>query len=141
MLFGSYVPDHFKTKEICNDAVEKDPYRLGDVPARYKTARVCEIIIERDPDALKPVSNRLKTTGCVKGIWRLIHGSCIILLTVSKHMCDDVVRMDLYPLIGVPDYFVTSQQIKKWPESDHRNDVDVIRWYEGYQGRRPHRPH
>ena len=56
-------------------------------------------------------------------------------------MCDDVVRRDPYSLIGVPDCFVTSQQIKIWRESDHRNDVDVIRWNEGYQERRPHRSH
>ena len=48
-----YVPDHFRKEEMCNHAVEKDPYRLGDVPGCYKTARVCEKIVEREPRVLK----------------------------------------------------------------------------------------
>ena len=46
-------------------------------------------------------------------------------------MCDNVVWRDPYSLIGVPDCFMTSQQIKIWRYSDCCNDEDVIRWYEG----------
>ena len=35
----TYVPDHFKTEEMCSDAVEKEPYRLGDVSDAVKMAR------------------------------------------------------------------------------------------------------
>ena len=51
-------------------------------------------------------------------------------------MCDDVVRRDPYSLIGVPECFVRSQQIKIWRDSDDHDDEDVISWYEGYQKRR-----
>ena len=71
----AYAPDHFKTEEMCNDAVEKDPYRLGDVPVHYKMARACEKIVEREPGTLMYVPD---------GLLRLIHGSCIMLLTVQN---------------------------------------------------------
>ena len=48
-------------------------------------------------------------------------------------MCDDVVQRDPYSLLGVPDFFVTSQQIKIWRDSDYLDDEDVIRWYNRYQ--------
>ena len=38
-----------------------------------------------------------------------------------------------YSFLGVPDFFVTSQQIKLWRDSDYRDDKDVFRWYNGYQ--------
>ena len=49
----------------------------------------------------------------------------------AQEMCDNVVWRDPYSLIGVPDCFMTSQQIKIWRYSDCCNDEDVIRWYEG----------
>ena len=52
-------------------------------------------------------------------------------------MCDDVVWRDPYSLLGVPDCFVTSQQIKTWRDSDYRDNEDVIRWYNGYQKQEP----
>ena len=55
-------------------------------------------------------------------------------------MCDNVVRRDPYSLLGVPDCFVTSQQIKIWRESDYRDDEDVIRWYNGYEKRKLQKP-
>ena len=56
-------------------------------------------------------------------------------------MCDDVVRRDTYSLLGVPDCFVTSQQIKIWRDNDYHNYEDVIRWYNGYQKREPQKSH
>ena len=41
-------------------------------------------------------------------------------------MCDNVIRRDPCSLTGVPDCFVTSQQIKAWRDSDDRDDEDVI---------------
>ena len=55
-------------------------------------------------------------------------------------MCDNVVRRDPYSLLGVPDCFVTSQQIKIWRESDYRDDEDVISWYNGYEKRKLQKP-
>ena len=35
-----YVSDHYKSEEICNDAVE-DLYKPGYVPVYYRTAKLC----------------------------------------------------------------------------------------------------
>ena len=32
-----YVPDHFKTREMCNDAVIEDPYPLQFIPDWFVT--------------------------------------------------------------------------------------------------------
>ena len=44
---------------------------------------------------------------------------------------------DPYSLLGVPNCFVTSQQIKIWRDSDYRDNEDVIRWYSEYKKREP----
>ena len=63
----AYVPDHFKTEKMCNDAAEKDPYRLGDILAYYRTAGVCKNIVEPCPDALMHVPDGLKTARMCEG--------------------------------------------------------------------------
>ena len=35
--FLAFVPDIFKTQDMCNKAVEKDPCSLAEVPDHYKT--------------------------------------------------------------------------------------------------------
>ena len=101
---------------MCNNAVEKDPYRLGYVPDRYKKARVCEKIVEREPRVLMYVPKRLKTQEmCEKAVeadpWQLYYTPDRF---KTQKMCEDVVRRDPYSLLGVPDCLVTSQQIKIW---------------------------
>ena len=40
-------------------------------------------------------------------------------------------------LVGVPDWFVTLQQLKIWHgDDDYCNDDDVIEWFEGYKKRK-----
>ena len=36
-----FVPDHLKTKQICNYAVKKLPFVTRYVPNRYKTKKMC----------------------------------------------------------------------------------------------------
>ena len=36
-----HIPDRFKTQEMCNKAVEVDPWQLKDVPYRFKTHKMC----------------------------------------------------------------------------------------------------
>ena len=52
-------------------------------------------------------------------------------------MCDDVVRMDSYSLLFVPDWFVTQEQLGIWYDDDeYCNDDENIGWYKGYQKRK-----
>ena len=36
-----HVPDHFKTEEICKEAVRREPYDLGHVHNHLKTQQIC----------------------------------------------------------------------------------------------------
>ena len=44
-----YVPDHLKTEDISKDAVRREPYPLGHVPDHLKAKKMCEKVIEEDP--------------------------------------------------------------------------------------------
>ena len=37
-----FVPDHFKTKKLCKNAVKKLPYLLKYAPDQYKTQQMCD---------------------------------------------------------------------------------------------------
>ena len=37
-----FVPDHLKTKKICEHAVKKLPYLLRYVPNQYKSQQMCD---------------------------------------------------------------------------------------------------
>ena len=42
----SQILDHFKTQEMCNKAVEKDPCSLSEVPDNFKTEEMCNKAVE-----------------------------------------------------------------------------------------------
>ena len=37
-----FVPDHFKTKKLCKNAVKKLSYLLKYAPDQYKTQQMCD---------------------------------------------------------------------------------------------------
>ena len=43
------------------------------------------------------------------------------------------IELDLLPLIYVPDWFVTQQQIELW---DEYCNSEIIKWHNGYQKRK-----
>ena len=55
----AYVPDHFKTPEMCNEAVSKKAYMLKYVPD-LKTQKMCEKAVEVDSWQLEYVPDNLK---------------------------------------------------------------------------------
>ena len=50
-----FVPDHFKTQEMCHIAVETDTYTLEFVPEHLKTQETCIKAVEADPWQLHDV--------------------------------------------------------------------------------------
>ena len=52
--------DHFKTQEMCNKEVEKDPWSLVYVPNHLKTQEMCNKAVEKDPLLLIEVPDHLK---------------------------------------------------------------------------------
>ena len=52
------VPDHLKTKQMCNYAVKKLPYLLGYVHNQCKTKTICNRAILKNGGTLESVPNR-----------------------------------------------------------------------------------
>ena len=42
------VPDHFKTHEMCNEAVRREPFTLYYGPYHLKTQEICDKAVEED---------------------------------------------------------------------------------------------
>ena len=61
-----HVPDHLKTREMCNEAVEKYPWSLEYVPHDPKFGEMCEKAVEKDPWSLRYVTDHFKTWGDVR---------------------------------------------------------------------------
>ena len=49
------IPDHLKTQEICNEAVDIEPVSLAYVPNRFKKQRMCLDAVRRKPYTLRYV--------------------------------------------------------------------------------------
>ena len=86
------VPDHLKTQQMCNKAVEEYPWRLSDFPHHLKTQGMCEKTIEDESGTLEYVPNYFKV----------------------QRMCEKAVENEPYTLKFVPDWFVTKEQIGLW---------------------------
>ena len=41
------VPDHFKTREMCEKALEKDPFILWTVPDRHNIQEMCDKTVKK----------------------------------------------------------------------------------------------
>ena len=69
-----FVPDHFKTQEMCSKAVCMDPYSLEFVPDHLKTQEMCDKAVCTGPYNLKSVPDHLKTKDmCDETVGRSTH--------------------------------------------------------------------
>ena len=55
------APEHLKTQEMCNEAVQMEPYSLAFVPDHFKTQGMCNKAVCMEPLLLKYVPDYLKT--------------------------------------------------------------------------------
>ena len=110
-----YVPDSFKTEEMCNEAVCNNPAVFFLVPDHFKTQEMYNEAFKVDLWSLYDIPDNLTTKG----------------------MCDDAVGSNLHSLQFVLDWLVTEQQIKVWHDSDDWHDDDeLIEWYKNYKKRK-----
>ena len=91
-----FVPDHFKTQDVCNEVVRREPYNLRYAPDHLKTQEICDETVHTEPLSLAYVPDGFKT----------------------QKMCDQAVRDDSSSLQFVPDWFVTQEQIDLWDDDD-----------------------
>ena len=55
------TPEHLKTQEICNEAVQMEPCTMTFVPDHFKTHDMCNKAVCMEPLLLKHVPDHLKT--------------------------------------------------------------------------------
>ena len=103
-LFSWFVPDQYKTQEMWNREVQRDPWRLKQVPDQYKTQEMCNETVQRVPRVLKFVPDQF----------------------VTQEMCNEAVQSNPWVLKLVPDQFVTQEM---WHE--YFDDVPIT-WHDVY---------
>ena len=86
-----YVPDQFKTQEICDKAVDKCYFVFNFVSDQFKTEKMCNEVVSNDLFKLKYCHDRHKI----------------------QNTCDKAVDDCLASLKFVPDWFVLIKMIKK----------------------------
>ena len=58
----AYVPDYFKTQEMCNEAVKIKLWMLLFVPDHFWTQEMCSKVMRTMPDAFyRSIPDRFKT--------------------------------------------------------------------------------
>ena len=55
--FFFFVPDCFKTQELCIKALAIDPWQLNDIPDYLKKQKMCDKAVKNDPSSLRFVSD------------------------------------------------------------------------------------
>ena len=61
-----YIPEQYKTKEICDRAFRKNLWSLADIPDQFKTAEMCMKAVRESGFLLEHVPDKLKTTEMCK---------------------------------------------------------------------------
>ena len=61
-----YVPDYFKTQEICVDAITHDECMLKYVPDHLKTQEMCNYVFNKHPRLLEHVPDYFVTEEMLK---------------------------------------------------------------------------
>ena len=57
----TFLPDHLKTKEVCNEVVSREPSTLKFVPENLQTQEMCKRVVEENPRLLRHVPDRFET--------------------------------------------------------------------------------
>ena len=110
-----YVPDHFKRKEMYNEAARNNPWPLEHVSDHFETQKICIKAAEVFSGLLWSVPDYFK----------------------RQDICDKAVERVAQSLEYVPDWFVTQGQIKLWRDhDDYCNDDRLIKWFEGHLKRK-----
>ena len=85
--FIKYVPHDYKTREMCDKAVEKDPENIRYIPDHFKTQEICDKAVMKDPWGFRFIPDKF----------------------ITQEMCDKAVEEYPYLLKYVPDNFITQE--------------------------------
>ena len=100
-----FVPDHFKTQEMCKKVVEEYPQMLFHIPNHFKTQEMCKKAVEVSTCSLEYAPDCFKTQGtCEKAVRRVPctlnmyptstrHRKCVMMQRAEDHSC-----WNMYPI-------------------------------------------
>ena len=87
-----YVPDQFKTSEMCDKVIDRCFLVFDSILDQCKTQVIRDRVVSEDPFLIVYCRDRYKT----------------------QRMCDEAVDDSLASLKFLPDWFVTSKMIKNF---------------------------
>ena len=107
----SYVPEAFRTEELCQNAVKNCGDMLRNVPEKFKTKELCTEAIEQDGCALKFVPEELKTEEfCRKAMEKDVRALAFMPEEFkTAEMCFEAVKQEGIALESVPEEFKTQE--------------------------------
>ena len=139
------MPDHLKTRKLCNETVHMEPNLLAYFPDHLTAQEICNEAVRREPYTLWFISDHPKTQGMCNELMRARPAAFFLVPDrfETQEMCINPVEVDpcqlhdMPSLKYVPDWFVTQGKIKLWRDDDgYCNDNRMIEWYKGYQKRK-----
>ena len=110
-----FIPEHLRTKELCELAVKQNGRALDYVPARYKTKEFCELAVSHNGYALKYVPNTFFKKYKDYNICKLaLEQNGLFLEYVPEKLktpeiCEIAVKQNLWALGYVPEKLKTKE--------------------------------
>ena len=121
------ILDQFVTQEMCNEAVQRNPWMLEFVPDQYKTQEMCNEVVQNDPWVLKHVPDQFVTQEmCNEAVKSEPDPEMLEFVPdqyKTQEMCNEAIQSEPEILEFVPDYFVT-QEMEEFIDDD-----ELITWY------------
>jgi len=91
-----FVPENFKTAELCLEAVKSNGHALDDVPEEYMTVELCFEAVKHDSYALYNVPENLKTAElCHEAVKKAFENFLEIVLIIIPEALRDEIRARL----------------------------------------------
>ena len=128
-----YVPDHLETQEMCEKAIEEDPWCLCAVPDRFKAKRMCEKAVEDEPESLGYIPDHLKTEDiCKEAVRRERYNLRYVSDHLKTHkMCEQVIHVTQKDFFLFPDRFKTREMCIRTVKMNQwqLNNPLIYLWY------------
>ena len=72
-----YVPDQYKTQEMCDKVVKENPWMLEHVPDQFVTQKMCNEAVKKSPCALWWYKGYEQRKAQKSKDQRRVNGSCM----------------------------------------------------------------
>ena len=110
-----FIPNHFETQRVCDEAMAYKPRMLGYIPDKYKTQKMRIKAVEEDPLQLQYVPDHLRTQEmCIKTAEKNPSMMCHVTDEYkAQEMCIKAVEEDARMMRHVSDHFKTQEMCEK----------------------------